>query len=401
MTTNIFNKRRLVSLENSSESFSNYYSFAAGSKIVETRDANLRALKGSAHSVNKTELAMTVFADPDTVLGYERFLEIINSFDYIVQCEDVEAKKFLQAQLEANWISLYQGLAIARVTGIAALEKVFKIEDSKIIIEALMPLDSSRIIYELPEQGHQYSVRFSTFNKPFDGEEFNPDNFIIHRHWSVMIDSPYGLGVGGLIAELLQVKAQLLALWQKIVLKYSEPIINITVPEDAPEDEIDEFFECLKVLQNNSRFVLPAGFTFDVHNVSSTGLADIILPFIDRIDRNIMSLLTGESLTGKETSNGSNARDLTARDISLQKGLSFAKELCATINEQFINHLLAYNYPNVKAHLTVSSPENLAELLEMYTKAKQLGLNIDTQWLSEKLGVKLAAPKKTLGQNTL
>ncbi len=391
----IFNKKRLASIESQ---YNGYYYGAGGYKVVQQRDANLQNLRGSAASVNRTEMAMQVFADPEVVLGWERFLSLLSSFTYSVTCENAEAKAFLEDQIFSNWGTIYKGLAVSRVTGIAGLEKIFSVnEKNQIILENLLPFDTSRIIYSLPQDSYNYELRLSTSKAPYEGELIPEYNFIIHKHYSVMIDNSYGLGIGGLLAEIILCKSKLLNLWHKIVEKYSEPIVAIEVPDSASDEEIDEFFEALKALKNGARFVMPEGFKFNVHNVSATGLSDLILPLIDRLDRSIMSLLVGESLTGKETANGSNARDITARDISLQKAFEFAEEICHTVTNQLIRQLLIYNFPKVDAKLAVSSPENLNELLDMYTKAKQLGLDIDRQWLADKLGIKLAPPKKTLG----
>lgn len=392
----IFNKERLASLKNQ---FGQAFYYLSGSKVIEQRDANLKNFKGGAASVNRTELAMQVFADSEVQLGYEKFLASLSSFQYLIEADDLEVKNFIADQVFEHWSTILQGLALSRVTGLAGLEKVFsKNSKNQIVLETLLPFDTSRIVYSVPDAGYQYLLRITTDKNPFDGELVVLENFLIHKHYSVMIDNPYGLGIGGLLAEIIACKSALIMLWQKIIEKYSEPVISITVPNSASDEEIDEFFEAIKNLKNSARFILPEGFQFDVHNLSSTGLADLILPLIDRLDRSIMSLMVGESLTAKETSNGSNARDIVARDISIEKGLLFAQELCFTINSQLIKQLLAYNFPGKKARLVVSSPENISEILDIYLKAKQLGLNPDLEWLANKLGIKQAPKKATLGQ---
>jgi hypothetical protein len=393
---NIFNKRRLVSLADDSNS---YLSAISSTKIVEQRDANLKNLKGNAHSTNRTELAIACLADADVLLGYERFVATLQGFNYTLECSDDDAKSFLQSQLDLYLNKLLNNCALARITGISALEIIYEIKNTQICIKDLLALDSSRIVYELDSNTYDYNVRFTNFRKPFEGEHYNETNFVIHRHWSLSIDSPYGVGIGGQLGELVQCKTQLQDLWLKICNKYSEPIISITVPQDTADEELDAFFETIKNLKNSARFVLPEGYNLDIKDPSPAGLSDLIIPLIERLERQIIGLLVGESLTAKEVSNGSNARDIVARDIGNEKALAFAAEICNTINNQFLKQLLAFNYPKVSAQLKVSSPENLAELLNSYEILKRLGCNLDTEWLAEKFDVKLAPAKKVLGTN--
>lgn len=391
--SNIFDKKRLVSLLNDSVS-SHSYSIGSNAKILEQRDSNLANLKGT-YSVNRTEASIETLGDSTVTLGFDRLFETMGSFEYLIGSEDKEVKDFIEDQiLLNNWSILYEGLGLSKLTGVSALEIIWGLDKGKVIVEDILPIDSKRIVFSQEENSYKYTPRFTTSSKPFDGELAPLNKIITHKFYSAYIDNSYGLGIGSLLVELVTIKQQLLELWLKLAGRYVFPIKVANVPLAATDEEVSSFFDCLKSMTNSSTFVLPEGYSLSVTDVSATGIDSILKPLLDYCDQQILGLIIGESITGKELSNGSNARDIQARDITHSKALSLAKDITATLNKTVVKWLLSYNFPSKKATIAVKSVENMAENLETYKALKELGLNIPPEFLAEKFGVPHVVRKK-------
>lgn len=390
---NIFDKARLISLANSrnmSTIFNN---------IVKQRDSNLQNLK-STSSVNKTEACIETLGEPVVAQGFDRLFELMSTFNYTVESTDTEVADFVNQQLlDSNFEVLFEGLGLAKLSGLAALEVIWGYQSGKTVVEDLLPVDSSRIVYQLNnENDYRYVAKFTTKSQPFTGEPLPYNKVIIHKYYSAYIDSPYGLGIGGLLVELIQIKNTALDLWLKIANKHSMPTIVANVGNSSPEDEVEEFFEGLKSMLNSSVFVMPEDYKLDIVNTSATGLESILIPLIAYCDEQINGLILGESITGKELANGSMSRDVVAKDITSLKALSLAKGVANTLNKTIVKWLVAYNFPESSAVIKVSSPDNSNDNINLYKELKAIGVNIPADWLANKFGVPHEERQK-LGDN--
>ena len=390
---NIFDKARLISLANSRNMS------AIFNNIVKQRDSNLQNLK-STSSVNKTEACIETLGEPVVAQGFDRLFELISTFNYTVESTDTEVADFVTQQLLDNHFEvLFEGLGLAKLSGLAALEVIWGYQSGKTVVEDLLPVDSSRIIYQLNnDNDYRYIPKFTTKAQPFTGEPLPYNKVIIHKYYSAYIDSPYGLGIGGLLVELIQIKNTALDLWLKIANKHSMPTIVANVANGSPEDEVEEFFEGLKSMLNSSVFVMPENYKLDIVNTSATGLESILIPLIAYCDEQINGLILGESITGKELANGSMSRDVVAKDITSLKALSLAKGVANTLNKTIVKWLVAYNFPESTAIIKVSSPDNSADNINLYKELKAIGVNIPAYWLANKFGVPHEERQK-LGDN--
>lgn len=393
---NIFRKEQLISLKNDTER--NLYSYGANATIIAQRDINLKNLGGN--SVNGTEFALQTMADPTVAQAFDRLFETMSKFVYEIESDDKQVEEFINAQiLEEHWSILFEGLGLAKLTGIAAIEPIWAYLNDKIVIEEFIPVDSKRIVFSQDSTQSKPVAKFTTINAPLTGEDIPPQKIIINTYFSAYIDSPYGLGIGGLLVELVELKRQILDLAVKIANRQAIPIKIGSIPDNAPAEEVDSFFECLKAMQNSSVFVLPEKFSLDVKDIGSSGLSDIVFPLLDYLEAQINSLVLGESITGKDLANGSQSRDNIASDITNTKAYSLAKDVASTLNKTVVKWLCLYNFPGKTAKIKVKNPENQLEQLEVYLKLKDLGLKLDPNWLAEKFNVKLAPERKALGSD--
>ena len=365
--------------------------------IVTQRDYNLERLQGE--SVNKTELALACFGDSHVCLCYDRLTEIMASFYYSIEAENDDLKSFLEEQILDRRELIYESLSPAKVTGVAALEVMWDKNQGKVVAEDLVPVDSNRILYELPPNHYKYKLRITTFNDNFTGLLVEPAKIIDYQFYSVYINNPYGLGVGGLLIELVRKKELVETIWFEIAKKYSQPVKIGKVPNDASKIDVDEFFEALNGMKKSATFVLPEGFELDVIDVSGSGAEGIVQPLLDYYDSKISGLLLGESITGKELANGSQSRDIVANDITVRKAFSLAQSITTRLNQTLVKWLIAYNFPGEKAKIVVNEPENLKELLDSYEKLGRLGVEFDAEWLANKFGVQQEPPRRVLGDN--
>jgi phage gp29-like protein len=264
-----------------------------------------------------------------------------------------------------------------------------------IVIADVYPIDSSRIQYKLEDNYRCVPMISQGTN---ESAEIPPYQMVIHRHYQARIDNPYGVGIGGLLIELIEWRNALLDLWLILSKKYVEPVKIGKVPDTASDEEVDAFFDQLNKLRNSSTFVLPVGFEIDFQTASASEFQSILLPLLEYCDQKINGLIIGESIVGKDISNANQHRDGVAAEITEDMAKSMAQEICDTLNETVVQWLLANNFDEpVEAKLVVVDSEDVDAGLERLKMLKDLGLQIDQDWLAEKYNVKRAPIKKTLG----
>jgi hypothetical protein len=380
-------KTRIAGLEGESYSLG-----SLGTKIVSQRDFNLQGLSGT--SINKTEQSLACLGDATVNQAFDRLTEAMFKLNFRIESDSKEAKELLEQELLGpKKTTILKSLALAKITGIALGEVVWSFKDGIVSIRDFFPVDSSRVHYVLTESGH-YKAQLS-HNYPLKYEDVPDNKFVIHRHYQAMIDNPYGLGVGGLLIELIEWKNTLLDLWFTISKRNVEPIKIGSIPESASEEDADMFYECLVKLKNSSTFVLPQGFSLELQDPSPNGLESIVIALLNYCDEKINGLILGESIVGKDISNANQHRDGIAAEITEAKAFSLAQGICDTLNETLVKWLVDFNF-KATAKIYVASYEDLDLELERLTKLKQLGLLLDQDWLAEKFDVKITK-KKTLG----
>ena len=385
----MFSRKAVAGLLN--DSIGHIYRFM-GAGIVQQRDINLRRLTGD--NVNNTENALATLGDEMVAFSYDRLMELMSGFNYYVECENEEAKEFLEQQLLRTRRELiWEGLGLAKITGVAALEVMWGLKNDKIIIQDLVPIKCDRILYEHVENDYRYKLRIATFNNTITGIEVDKNKIIDFQYYSVRVNNPYGIGCGGILAELVKKKSLVEQIWFEIAKNYSTPVKIGNIPETASETEVEEFFEVLKRMTKDATFIMPPGFELDVRNIAQSGADSLIAPLIDRYDEKISGLLLGESITGRELSNGSQTRDIIAASISSKKAFSLASSIADRLNSTIVPWLLAYNFTGTTALIKVEQPEDLNTLLSQLDTLNRIGIKANPDWVADKFGIKLKETK--------
>ena len=399
-----FRQGIFASLFNSLRSHTYRYS---AKNIVQNRDAKLKRYSGSG---NGTEVALEVLRDAHAQSCYDRLLEVMAFAQPVVTSggnspEDKAAVKFIEDTLINKHLEiLVEAAAIAKFTGCAAIENNYSVDkDGKIFVKSITPIDSERLIYSISENSADAELRIQTINNPFDGEPCPLHKIVDFKYFSIYINNPYGLGIGSQLIDYVRYKERLLELWLRIAENYSAPVKIGNIPDTAEESEVDEFFQNFLDMSENATYLLPPGFTMSVVDVSATGVESLIKTLMEYCDERISTLILGENLTGKEISNGAQARDAVATKITERKALSQLKSIAQRLNETTITWLTQLNFPTAAVptleFVYEESRQGLADRLEA---AKRIGVPLDMKKVAELLEVpydEAKANKKILGQN--
>jgi len=412
---NIFSRINFGGFITSGKARFNYFSGAEA--ILENRDSTIQRFDNEVAG-NGADIYLDLFSDPFLVECFQRALEVLNeaSIESVITKESDDPEVLQKQQDCQEWLTenlietgriteLVEILFVSLVTGIAAGEVNYSpLQDGTIGIRPFTPVDPERIIYAVDPKTGFLTPKISTRLYPINGEEFGDEKLIIHTYRSVSIYNPYGLGMGSQLKVLIDFKNELLKLWIRIVEKFSAPIVVAKIPEIADIEEVEAFLQDLKFMSENARFVLPPDFELDVKDVSGTGADTLVQPYIDYIDRQISGLILGESITGKELANGSQARDIVASKITVRKAKTFAAQVDRTINETLVKWLINLNFPGVKGvkiKHTYPDTERLEQLASTMAILNQIGYNVDPDWIETTFGIPQAPKRRSLGDSVL
>ena len=376
--------------------------------VVVQRDGRLNTGGGKAN----TELALNVLRDPIVQAAFDRLLELVASLPVTVEAASDEELDVLAADsirdLFVNRRAVFEAtvetMALAKITGVAALENNYdKNRDGVIYVRSVTPIDTDRIIYYAYEGQRDFEFRLQTTYKPFEGEVPPKLKIVDYKYYSVYINNAYGMGVGSQLIDVVEYKERLLELWIRIAEQYSSPVKVASVPNEASEAEVDEFFQAFKKMSEGSVFVLPPEFELEVKDISKTGADSLLKTLIDYADEQIRALILGESITGKRSHNEPYARDKVAADIGMRKALSLASSIAGRLNETTVKWLTMFNHPNANPPtIKFQTTTDLDALASRLVSLNQLGLKLSEEWLAETFEVELdTTPIKGFGNKEI
>ena len=291
---------------------------------------------------------------------------------------------------------LERSMHSAQILGVSFAEVIWKLsKNGQIVPEQVKFRDPRRFEFYSDINGKVFP-RLITKRHSQKGILLPARKFIIFQNWSLPSEAPEGYGIGRLLYFPVVWKREALTYYLKIIDKHHDPSRLGTYPTNSPQEEIEEFFNIVEKISNNSAAVMPAGFDIKFVEHSAQGAAELLRDLMDYCDRQISLVITGETTSGESVS-GNTASERINNSIRLMKAKSWNESFLKVVEQSLLKWCVDINYPGSKVpHLSREwMPEDSVDvLIERVIKLGQAGFKIDPEWMEEKVGMPFLTAKK-------
>lgn len=386
-------------------------SLGAGSYRVDLRDAFL--IKEAGSDSRALELYYNLMTDPVVFTSVDRLTTLIYNMERRLvpggeSQKDKECYNYVKTELTKKAIQVRRAIdtaSLAYLIGVTASEVILYAENGKITFD-IMPIDSRRLAFSLEvdenEQVEWYQPRLKTDLNLYPGEIIPDNTAIIHRYFTVPIDSPYGLGVGQQLYWLVEFKKAALQLWNQISDRHSMPMVVGKVPDNTDGELVDKFFESLEDMAANGTFVIPDDFQIDLSNADTNNADVLIKDLIEYCDGKIREIILGESTSSNNLRPGLAGAARDARAITVQKAKRLTDEINHTLNRTLIKWLSNKNFPGATPPYLITDTKDDEQLSGLLTNLKilsDLGYQVDPAWIEKKTGFPQKPQVQGLGES--
>ena len=392
--------------------------------LLQTRDAILAG--GGPRALDKYN---DLLLEPHTYACIDKQLSTINSIPWTVEPGgsaevDVACAKFVEDCLRSlgqNMPDSKNGIAIANassnsfdslcrslgfgwIVSFSVAEVIWFKKGSRIQAQAIKPRDQRRFRFWLDNDG-DVLLRLLTDTNSFDGEACPARKFIVAQYYAIPTDDPYGLGLGRLLYYPVKWKQDALFYWASLLEQTAFPSRLGTVPEQATDEQMSEFWSNLDALTEETTMVMREGFSVDIKSLGLAGAKDALQSFLEYCDRAISLIILGEATTGEKLG-GSQAREEINNSIRMAKAKALSDYICNVLSASICTWLQQINFPTAAPPKLVRNWPDEIEDADLMTKAVQAqqipGLRVDGTELAREVGLPIAAPvQKTTVANAL
>jgi len=210
--------------------------------------------------------------------------------------------------------------------------------------------------------------------------------FIIHRH-----SSKSGLTVRGGLARVAawawMYKSYTLKDWAIFVQNFGMPIRIGKYGNNAKPEEIDILWKAVKNIAGDMAAIIPENMLVEFIDLSAKGtVVDLYERRCDWFDRQISKLVLGQTTTTDAVSGGhavAKEHRLVQEDIER----SDAAILSATINQQLIPNIIAFNFGEQQHYpkINIGRPDEVP-LDQIIMALEKTSITVEASWLRDRLG---------------
>lgn len=292
---------------------------------------------------------------------------------------------------------IYRGLLEAYVTGFVVAEVMWERSNKMIVPVDIRFRDQRRFRFGLDEeQSTGFKLRLATRNNTLEGIEIPERKFIVFRYWAQNNGDPYGAGLARTLYYLVKFKRRALESQLLYSDRFANPTAIAQAPVSATTEEINEIFEFLANLAQETALVLPTG--FELNFVNPSGNPQIFQHLRDTLSQTITILIAGEDEAGQRKS-GSRASSEVAQFVRDARAKDLAELISFKLNQTLIRWIVDFNWgTSVPAPLLYRdfSPKEKKALTipEIATMVSQIGFMPDREWFMEQYNIELEPPKK-------
>lgn len=394
-----------------------------GGTIKLTPQDQLLVAKGGT-SVKALDVYYDLIPDPQVFACLDKILQEIISRELIVKphsrsSKDLAIAKWVEDMLlnlgsEANdekygfqlasthaggFDFLTKSLGLAYIIGYQPAEIIWGFDsDGLITVKSVVPKDARRFNFESDSEGNIYPKLL--FNDGgYDGVFLPPKKFIIHNFWAIASDDPYGFGIGRQLYYPVQWKREAFTYWLTSIDRYSQPSTVGSYPENASDDEVEEFSAFLANIARETSVALPESYSLEYIDADIKGAVDIFDRLVEVCDRYIALAILGEATTGEKVGNGlGGQREEVSNSIRIMKAKAISDGISNTLQKTLVKWAVQYRFGSKAKCPQISrdfeKKADISSYLDNAEKLKRLEFPLDFNQISETTGYSMARPEE-------
>lgn len=252
---------------------------------------------------------------------------------------DQEAADFISDVFtELSFDRICEDLLDATLKGFSVSEIVWKRDGRHIKPARILSHDQRRFTFD-----HDWRPRLLTMANMLKGEQLPDRKFIVHRH-GVKGNNPFGLGLGTRLFWCVLFKREGVAFWLHFLDKFAAPTVIGTSPYGTLDTQQNALLDTLSSVVTRSAITVPVGTDVKFLEAARSGAVSY-LEWCTYWDKQMSICVTGETLTSDIGNSGSRAATETHQEILEMLVDADADLLSATLRDQLVTWLVAYNYP--------------------------------------------------------
>lgn len=296
--------------------------------------------------------------------------------------KDKQAAEFVEKVFKKiNLNSLAVKLADAILKGFVPAEVLWQISEEGVTIQDIKVRHQDRFLFDTDSK-----LRIKTKQNYLNGEEVSENKFIVHSYGD-KYDNPYGVGLGQNLYWLVFFKNQDLQYWLKFLEKFGNPTV---IGEYDNESQQKALEDAVRGIQNDTGVTIPKGSILRLLENDTKSSTDSYKVLIDYLDKQILQLVLGETLTTDVGDSGSYAAGSVHNNIRIELVKSDLKEIAETLNNSVVKWLVDYNFTNVKQYpklkWIVEEKENLNARAERDKKIYEMGHKPTSEYIKNTYG---------------
>lgn len=369
-----------------------------GSSIVRPND-DLLIQKGGNRALSTYQ---RLLLDEQVQGSYSKLLQEVTSRPWFIQeysdkPGDLAVRDFVAEVLEGLAIDdIFKGLAEALIVGFSVAEVMWKKTKRGVIPFDVRVRDQRRFVFQEAEDSQTgFTMRCLTFNRMFEGIELPSRKFIINRYWTQHNGDPYGSSIGRILYPLVKFRRRALESYVLYGDRYATPTTVATAPLSASTAEIDNIYNMISNLSQETAMVLPDGFELDF--VNPKGSPDVFKNLIDYLDKVISLLICGENEAGQAES-GSRASSMVANVVRVVRASEISEMICHQLSQTLVRWIVDLNFGTDVASPTLTREFRIEE--SQLTTADvslliQNGFKPRREWIERHFRVDLEDEAKT------
>ncbi|MCP4354929.1 MAG: DUF935 family protein [Proteobacteria bacterium] len=295
--------------------------------------------------------------------------------------KDIKIAEFVRDNFKnINLNHIAMKLADAVFKGFSAGEIMWERTSQGIKIQNIKLRQQDRFNFD--EDGN---LRLKTKVNYLKGEVVPERKFIVHTCGD-KYDNPYGVGLGQNLYWLVFFKNQDMQFWLKFLEKFGNPTV---VGKYSTESEKVAIENAVRMIQNDTGLVVPKDAIIEILQNDAKNSTDSYKVLLDYLDKQIVKLILGETLTTDVGNVGSKAAGSVHNDVRLELVRSDLNLLAETLNTTLIKWLVDFNFDTTvypKIHWIVEEKEDLNARADRDKKLFEMGYQATEEYIEQTYG---------------
>lgn len=297
--------------------------------------------------------------------------------------EDKAAAEFIKEQLQnSRFDDITDKMLFGIFYGYSVAECLWAYDGSRIVLDDIKVRDRSRFKFDL-----EGNLRLININHP-NGMKLPERKFWVFSAGADHSDNPYGMGLAHYLYWPTFFKRNGIKFWLIFLEKFGMPTAAAKLPPGQAQDPIerDKALQALDAIQSDSGVVIPDNVVIELIEAARSGTADYDA-LCQRMDKAISKVILSQTMTTDDGSSRSQAE--VHQDVQESVIKSDADLICESFNQQVVNWLTEWNFPNAtppRVWRKTEPEEDLMVRAERDNKISTLGYEPTEDYIRETYG---------------